>query len=390
MKKGKKFLALLLVGIMTFSMTACSSESAGEPEKENTDAAAAEAAEDVQEEPEEEKNDAVVNIDTEAAAAGNSYVMQKDPSEYKIFCYWPAPDTFFDSYCLEGIKAFEEQYGAEVEWMVGTDWTQDIENQSVEAMAASGYDLFMILSADSSGANSLYRELRDNGCHVINYCNKVDDPAQCEAMYSSDNSVNAYASAKELCELMGGEGKIIHVLENLNDVNTKIRQEAVEKAVAEYPGITICQTVADITTVDEGYEKVTDAIASNPDATGMICCAGTASKGVANALADYYGSNPDAEHIYCATMDQAEEVLAGIKAGQIDYTVAQNGWAMGYVSALSLCMLEDGWVPVNDGQFIDTGYIFIDKDNVDTWQSDIEKAATELISSLETEWFKQP
>lgn len=390
MKKGKKFLALLLVGIMTFGITACSSENAGEPEKENVDTAAAEVAEDVQEEPEEEKKDAVVNVDTEAAAAGNSYIMQKDPSEYKIFCYWPAPDTFFDSYCLEGIKAFEEQYGAEVEWMVGTDWTQDIENQSVEAMAASGYNLFMILSADSSGANSLYRELRDNGCHVINYCNKVDDPAQCEAMYSSDNSVNAYASAKELCELMGGEGKIIHVLENLNDVNTKIRQEAVEKAVAEYPGITICQTVADITTVDEGYEKVTDAIASNPDATGMICCAGTASKGVANALADYYGSNPDAEHIYCATMDQAEEVLAGIKAGQIDYTVAQNGWAMGYVSALSLCMLEDGWVPVNDGQFIDTGYIFIDKDNVDTWQSDIEKAAAELISSLETEWFKQP
>mgnify|MGYP002510221330 FL=1 len=388
MRKMKKVAALLLVMIMTLSMMACSSGAAGDAEKEeDTDTVSNET---VEESGNEEDKGAVVNVDTQAAASGNEYVMQKAPSEYKVFCYWPAPDTFFDSYCLEGIEAFEAQYGVDVEWMVGTDWTQDIENQSVEAMAASGYDLFMILSADSSGANSLYKELRDNGCHVINYCNKVDDPAQCEAMFSSDNSVNAYASAKELCERMGGEGKIIHVLENLNDVNTKIRQEAVEKAVAEYPGITICQTVADITTVDEGYEKVTDAIASNPDATGMICCAGTASKGVANALADYYGSNPDANHIYCATMDQAEEVLAGIKKGQIDYTVAQNGWAMGYVSALSLCMLDDGWVPVTDGQFIDTGYIFIDENNVDTWQSDIEAAATELIASLETKWFKQP
>ena len=254
-------------------------------------------------------------------------------------------------------------------------------------MAADGYDLFMILSADSSGANALYRELRDNGCHVVNYCNKVDDPAQCESVFSSDNSVNAYASAKYLIEKMGGKGQIIHVLENLNDVNTKIRQEAVERAVAEYPDVTICQTVADIATVDEGYEKVSDAIASNPEATGIICCAGTASKGVANALADYYGSNPDAKHIYCGTMDQAEEVITGIKNGQIDYTVAQNGWAMGYISALTLCMMEDGWKPVNDGQFIDTGYIFIDQSNADTWQHDIEEAAAELIRTLETDWF---
>jgi ABC-type sugar transport system, periplasmic component len=336
---------------------------------------------------EQEANKRAVNVDTTAAAANNTYQMAKDPSKYKIFCYWPAPDTFFDSYVLEGITAFEKDYRAHVEWMVGTEWTQDIENQSVEAMAADGYNLFMILSADSSGANALYQELRENNFHVINYCNKVDEPAKCEAVLSSDNSVNAYASAKKLIELMGGEGEIIHVLENLNDVNTRIRQKAVEKAIAEHPGVKICQIVADITTVDEGYEKVFDALTSNPDAKGIICCAGTASKGVANALADYYGTNPDAKHIYCGTMDQAGEVLAGIRSGQIDYTVAQNGWAMGYVSALALCMLEDGWKPKNDGQFIDTGYIFIDKSNIDRWQNDIETAAADLIGALETDWF---
>lgn len=334
--------------------------------------------------------DAKVNVDTKKAAENNIYQLAKDPSEYKVFCYWPAPDTFFDSYCLEGIEAFEEEFGVDVEWMVGTDWTQDVENQSIEAKVAQGYNLIMSLSADASAANSLYQELRENGCHVINYCNKVDDPAKCEAIYSSDNSVNAYASTVKLCEMMGGKGTIINVLENLSDANTQVRQKAVEKAVAEYPDITICQTVADIATVDEGYEKVIDAISANPNVTGLICTAGTASKGVANALADYYGSNPDATHIYAATMDQAEEVLAGIKNGQIDYTVAQNGWAMGYVSALTLCMLEDGWTPKTDGEFIDTGYIFIDSTNVDTWQSDIETAAAELIASLENEWFVEP
>ena len=31
--------------------------------------------------------------------------------EYKMACYWPAPDTFFDSYVLKGIEAFEAEYG---------------------------------------------------------------------------------------------------------------------------------------------------------------------------------------------------------------------------------------------------------------------------------------
>lgn len=371
----KKVLALILALVMTFGLAACSSSSASSSSVSSSSVSSS------------SSSSSIANGDTASASANNAYQLAKDPSEYKVFCYWPAPDTFFDSYCLKGINAFEKDYGVHVEYMVGTEWTQNIENQSIEAMTAKGYNLIMSLSADASGANSLYQELRENGCHVINYCNKVDDPAKCEAMYSSDNAVNAYASAKKLIELMGGKGKIIQVLENLNDVNTKIRQEAVEKAVAEYPNVSICQTVADITTVDQGYEKVSDALSSNPDSTGIICCAGTASKGVANALADYYGSNPNAKHIYCGTMDQAEEVLKGVKNGQIDYTVAQNGYAMGYVSALTLCMLEDGWKPAKDGEFIDTGYIFIDKSNVDTWQGDIEGATAKLISSLQTDWF---
>lgn len=373
----KKVLALSLALIMVFGLVACSSSSDSSTATTTETSAATE----------QETKTPTVNVDTEAAAADNTYQMAKDPSEYKLFCHWPAPDTFFDSYVLEGITAFEKDYGAHVEWIVGTDWTQDIQNQAVEAMAADGYKLFMVLGADSSGANALYQELRQNGCHAINYATKVDDPVQCEAILASDNDVNAYASAKNLIKLMGEEGEIIHVLENLNDTNTKVRQAAVERAVAEYPKVTICQTVADIKTVDEGYEKVSDALTSNPNAKGIICCAGTASKGVANALADYYGTNPNAAHIYAGTMDQAPEVIDGIKSGQIDYTVAQNGWAMGYVSALALCMIDDGWDPVNFGQFIDTGYVFIDKSNADTWQGDIEAAAADLIRSIETDWF---
>ena len=188
---------------------------------------------------------------------------------------------------------------------------------------------------------------------------------------------------------MGGEGEIINVLEQLSDVNTQKRQQGVEDAVAEYENVSIAQTVADISTVDQGYEKISDALTANAGVKGIITTGGTASQGLANALADYYGTNPDADHIFAGSMDQSNEVMNAIENGQIDYTVAQNGWAMGYVSSLILCMLKDGWQPNEFGEFIDTGYIFINKDNADTWQTDIEAKAAELIGTLETDWFTE-
>jgi len=52
-------------------------------------------------------------------------------------------------------------------------------------------------------------------------------------------------------------------------------------------------------------------------------------------------------------------------------------------------MLQDGWEANEFGEFIDTGYIFIDKENSDSWQTDIEQKAADLIGTLETDWFKQ-
>jgi len=368
--------SLLAIVVLLVSFAGCSNNAGSNP-------STAPETQDTADEP-------TVNVDTSKAAEKNEWEPAKDPSEYKIVCYWPAPDVFFDNYVLEGIKAFEKDYGVDVEWVIGTEWTQDVENQMVEAKAAEGYDLFYIFGADTSGANALYKELYDNGCKVINYAGLVDDPQESALTLASDVYLQAYYSTKQLIEYMDGEGTIINVLEQLGDVNTQKRQQGVEDAVKEYPNVSIAQTVADITSVDQGYEKVYDALTANPDAKGIIATGGTASRGLANALQDYYGTNPDAEHIFAATMDQADEVINGIKDGSIDHTVAQNGWAMGYVSALLLMYMDDGWEPINWGEHIDTGYVFITEENVDSWQTDIESKAMELIESIETDILKKP
>lgn len=322
-------------------------------------------------------------------AEESAFALAKDPGEYKLCIYWPAPDTYFEENIQPGYQAVEEMYGVKFEYQIGTEWTQDIENQIVEAKAAEGYDLFMIYGADTSGANALYKELYDAGCQVINYGGVVDDPQESALTICGDVYQYSYEATCQMIESLGGEAKIINVLENLGDVNTLERQKGVEAAVAEYEGAEIVQTIGDITTEDEGYEKTFNALAANPDATGIIATGGTASRGMANALKDYYASNGDAEHLFAVATDPSEEVLAGIESGTIDIGVAQNGYGQGYIGALALLHLADGWEPVEWGKHIVTGFVFITTENLDSYSQDVEQLSVDIASELETAYLKK-
>ena len=204
---------------------------------------------------------------TASSVALAEFTLAQDPDDYKILVYWPAPDVYFEENIQPGYSAIEEEYGVTVDFIVGTEWTQDVENQNCEAAIAQGYKLFLVYGADTSGANALYQEMIDAGCEVVNYGGTVSDPQVAPVTVCGDVKAYSYDATIQMCEAMGGEGKIINVLENLGDVNTLQRQEGVEEAVALYPNVEICQTIGDINTRDEGYEKVADALAANPDAS---------------------------------------------------------------------------------------------------------------------------
>ena len=321
-----------------------------------------------------------------ACVAEEAFALSKDPSEYKILIYWPAPDTYFEDNIQPGYQAVEEMYGIKVDYVIGTEWTQDVENQMVEAKIAEGYDLFMVYGADTSGANALYQEMIDAGCTVVNYGGVMNDPQVAPVTVCGDVYDYSYAATKHMIEELGGEAKIIDVLENLGDVNTLERQRGVEAAVAEFPGAEIVQTIGDINTQDEGYEKAADALAANPNATGIIATGGTASRGLANALADYYAANPDAQHLYAIATDPSDEVLNGIKGGYVDLGIAQNGYGQGFIGMQVLLHLAEGWKAAEHGEHIVTGYVFITPDNLDTFGDDIAALSVQIANDLETKY----
>ncbi len=160
----------------------------------------------------------------------------------------------------KGVEAYVAETGIAVEMQIGPDWTQDSQNQRMEALAANGFNAFSVYPADASGANGLYEELTAAGSHIINFGTSTAQPTTASFAVATDVKVAAMRATEELIKAMGEKGNIINVLEVLEDPNTALRKQGIEEVVAQYPDVTIIQEVAGMTSVETAVQKVGDAL----------------------------------------------------------------------------------------------------------------------------------
>lgn len=196
----KRIVCLVCAVVMVFSLVGC--QAAPNETDQGSEPAA------VEPETPTDQGTAETSAPTTIDDSGvqRTLVLSKDPSEYKMCIYWPAPDTYFEDNIQPGYQQIEKEYGIHFEYVIGTEWTQDVENQMVEAKAAEGYDLFMIYGADTSGANALYKQLYEAGCQVVNYGGVMDDPQESPVTVCGDVYAYSYDATKKMIEAMGEGG----------------------------------------------------------------------------------------------------------------------------------------------------------------------------------------
>ena len=101
---------------------------------------------------------------TEAAPAEAAAEQPAAAGDFKPVWYAPAPHPYFED-VRKGVEAYVAETGIAVEMQIGPDWTQDSQNQRMEALTANGFNAFSVYPADASGANGLYEELTAAGSH---------------------------------------------------------------------------------------------------------------------------------------------------------------------------------------------------------------------------------
>jgi ribose transport system substrate-binding protein len=306
-----------------------------------------------------------------------------------IVLYEPLPHPYCSA-VGEGAKAYAKEHGIGVRVVVGQESTMANLNQNIESLYTVGHKAFAFIPVDPAGAKGLFARLKAGGRFAVAYGAQPAAGSDTPFAVATDTQEAATLAAEKLVQLMGFKGRILNVLESLTDANTPIRKSAVEGVVARYPGAQIIQTIGDVTTEQKAREKIESALVARGDEVDAVICTGYTTTVAAGVLLAGHNRQPGAKRIYFVGLDTDERVLAAIREGAIDMTLAQNPFGHGYISCALLDLLLQGWQPKRDYQFIDAGCVPVTKENVDSFQNGIEAMTRTIVSDLKTKYLQPP
>ena len=206
---------------------------------------------------------------------------------------------------------------------------------------------------------------------------------------ATDVKAAAMYATEKLIKSMGGKGNIINVLEVLEDPNTVLRKQGIEEVVAKYPDVKIIQEVAGMKTVEEAVEKINSALSANLDTVdGIITTGYTPTVAVAQVLTEYK-QRDGARAIHAVGIDTDAVVMEAIKDGVMDGTIVQNPYGHGYLSANCSTSCRRVTPPRLMSYFVNGGFAFANKDNLETYAKDIQAVTEEINAELEATYLEK-
>jgi ribose transport system substrate-binding protein len=318
-----------------------------------------------------------------------SFVVPSCAGEFKgkLAWYAPAPHPFYEE-VKQGVEQWSKENGIEVIYDVGPDWSVEIQNERIEALVAQGITGLSIYPSDPVATNGLYEEITAAGVNVINYAADTVRPNASKFGVATDVYEAAYAACTKLIELMGGKGAILNVLELLEDPNTVLRKKAIDDCIAQHPNVTLIQEIAGIKTTVEAVTKIENALSANVGKIdGIITTGFTPSIGLAQALPDYYAQQGTDKHINAIVIDNDPIISKAIEDGILDGTIVQNPKGQGIISMTLLKLMDEGYRPADpDHPFIPAGHMFVGKENLHTYTTDIDVITEQILAEVTTKY----
>lgn len=320
-----------------------------------------------------------------AFAGGGQESVQED--ELKIAWYAPAVHPFFEE-VKKGVADFEQDYGIEVAQQIGPAWTQESEDNNVQALAAKGYRGFSIFPVDPSAANGLYEELVQQNIKVVNFGATTIMPTDASFYVGTNIKQAAMDATEKLVDILNENGKILNVLGILEDANTLLRKEGIEEVVAKYSGIEIVQEIGGAKTIEEATVMIENALSTNIDKIDAIISTDYLTTVAASQLLSELNDKND-KYIHFVGIDTDPVTMKALENGFIDCTFSQNPYGMGYIGLVLAKYLLEGYEPKPDAYNVWAGHLAIIKDNFNSWNEDIKKITQDIVENLESNHVKK-
>ncbi|HUX50993.1 MAG TPA: sugar-binding protein [Spirochaetia bacterium] len=267
----------------------------------------------------------------------------------------------------DGFKAAAAHYGVQVEMDAPPTFDVRLQVKVIEDLIARGVDGIAISADDDAGLVDVVKRAAQAGIKVITF----DAPAPSTAALTyigTDNHAAGYEAGRWMAEAMGGTGKVAILQGGLDATNLNQRTHGFEEALARYaPGMTVTEVVNEHGDFSESVIKTERLLSSTPDLRGIF----SVSAEGAPAAATVIRRAGKAGRIVVAGFDDLPDTIKGIRDGTISFCVVQNTYAMGWLSVERLLDAVHGRkIP----PFIDTGALFVDRKNVDSYSEKMKRS----------------
>jgi ribose transport system substrate-binding protein len=261
------------------------------------------------------------------------------------------------------------------------------QNAIIDSYVAKGFNGFAFQPDDPVASNQKMQELKDMGIPSLSIAGCPSQPSPSLFCLTTDTKDLAYQGAKHLFDALGGKGNVIHFTGQPEDTNTKNSIDGVAQAAAEYPGIKVLQDVVGMDAgPDAAQNGVTSTLAANKgNVQGLISTSGIATDVIAN---EFRKANETG--IKYVGLNNFPVILDAIKDGFATGTMAQNPYGQAYLASYSLKLLADGCTYKGADFYIDTGLLFINKDNLATQAQDLAAVTSGLAKDWKDKYFTCP
>lgn len=223
----------------------------------------------------------------------------------------------------------------------------DIEGQitKCEDMITKGVDALILTANDSKGVATAVEAAHDNDVKFVTVDTEImnvwgDDVVEYMPNYIGvDHTLMAYEMAKQIFDSIGGEGNVI-ILRGVDAASSSQERTAgFEKAIAEYPNITLVESQSANFDQETAQTTMGDILQAQKDVDVVLCCNDLMAVGAVNALKENNFTVGGEDGVIVAGIDGNVIALESIAAGEIyasayDWSILQGYYAVQQAVAL--------------------------------------------------------
>jgi ribose transport system substrate-binding protein len=259
----------------------------------------------------------------------------------------------------EGAEKAARDYGVQITFE-GTEEEEQIQQQIILLQQAldKNPQAIVLSSVDISAITPYLEMAQAKGIPIIGFDSGVNSPIV-RTTVATDNYGAGVLAADKMAELLGAEGKVGVVVQDITSKSATDRRDGfIDTINQNYPNM----TVADVRYGSGDYiqsEEVTkEMFAVHPDMRGVFGTNEGSSIGIINAIKEFN----KVDQVVGIGFDSGEEIQQAIREGIISGAITQNPRAVGYEAVEAAIRAYRGEILP---EFIDTGFEWYDRSNID-------------------------